>query len=315
MQLFWEKLHVILKDHLEKADDHLYIMSPFISKGVLDSILPAHISATIITTWSPNYLRQQPDSLDVYKECLGRGNVALYLNDRLHAKLYASDLTKKSNSALIGSANLTRKGLGVDAQPNYEILCKLENLSPKDRIYFQRILNESVFVTDDIFKQYQLWALKYLKMKEDTVSPSIDLLIIDQLLVTDLPLTDSPSRLWDLKSNLVEFQWWEEDSLIHDLSIYGGENSESKEQFFDELKTGFLKQPFVEKLLKIIDYEGIYFGRIKQWLQDNCQDVPTPKRRELTDTTQALLRWIVDLLPDKYEVIRPQHSECLRLKH
>jgi len=40
-----------------------------------------------------------------------------------------------------------------------------------------------------------------------------------------------------------------------------------------------------------------------------------PKRRELTETAQALLKWIVELRPEKYEVIRHQHSDCLKLKH
>ena len=88
--------------------------------------------------------------------------------------------------------------------------------------------------------------------------------------MTDLPLTDSPTRLWDLKSNIVEFEWWEEDSLIHDLSIFGGENSDTSDHFIDEVRESFSNQPFVNEFLKIIDKEGMY------WTNQRMDTKPVP---------------------------------------
>ena len=289
-------------------------MSPFITKGVLSQVLPKNISATIITSWKPDFIIKTPEAIDVYQECKERTDTALYLNSRLHAKLYARDLTQKNNSAIIGSANLTRKGVGLDSKPNYEVLSKLENLSTKDRIYFQRILNNSTLVTDEICQKHKEWIKENATSGQTKLEPILKHPPEKQYLVTDLPLTDSPSRLWDLKSSFVEFNWWEEDSLIHDLSIFGGENATLKEQFFDEIREGFSKQAFLNEFLKNIDKEGMFFGRIKEWVQNSCQDVPKPKRRELTITVQALLKWITELYPKEYEVIRPKHSECLRSK-
>jgi len=58
--------------------------------------------------------------------------------------------------------------------------------------------------------------------------------------------------------------------------------------------------------------EGIYFGRAKAWLQSACHDVPEPRRRELTHTVRALFRWIMELDPHRFEIVRPNYSECLR---
>jgi len=312
MELLWKDLFDVVKTHLNGADGHLYIMSPFITKGILEKILPENKPATIITSWNPDFISKTPNSIDVFLECKERKDTALYLNDRLHAKLYATDLTQKNNSAVVGSANLTRKGLGLDPKSNYEVACKIDHLSPKDRIYFQRILNDSILVTDEIYERYKDWIAQFITGGEIVDEPIIDLEKKSQFLVTDLPLTDSPSRLWDLKTNIVEFEWWEEDSLIHDLSVFGGENAESKALFLDELRESFSNQTFVSEFLKNIDAEGMFFGRIKEWIQSNCHDVPTPKRRELTLTVKAMLKWIAELYPEKYEVIRPHHSECLR---
>lgn len=312
MELFWEDLLGAIKSQLKRGEEHLYIMSPFITKGILQNILPETISTTIITSWRPDFIIKNPNSIDVYLGCKERPETALYLNPRLHAKLYATDLTQKKNSAVVGSANLTRKGLGLDPRPNYEVACLIDDLSPKARIYFQRILNDSIFVTEEIYGRYKAWIAKYLDDGEIMEEPIIDIEKDPQFLVTDLPLTDSPTRLWELKSNIVEFEWWEEDSLIHDLSVFGGENADSKDLFMAELKDGFSNQVFVSEFLKTIESNGIFFGRIKEWIQQNCHDVPTPKRRELTITVQALLRWIVELFPKQFEIIRPKYSECLR---
>ena len=314
MELLWENLFDAIKTQLERGNEHLYIMSPFITKGILKNILPDNISATIITAWQPDFIAKNIDSIDVYFECKERPDTALYLNPRLHAKLYAVDLTQSKNSAIVGSANLTRKGLGLDSKSNYEVACIVDTLSPKGRIYFQRILNDSILITNEIYEQYKEWVdrshAEYGIMDE----PNIDYVKKIQFLVTDLPLTDSPTRLWELKSKKIEFEWWEEDALIHDLSNFGGENAESKEVFFHELKNNFSNKQFIKEFLKNIDSDGLFFGRIKEWIQNNCHDVPTPKRRELTVTVQALLQWIVELFPEDFEIIRPKHSECLRMK-
>ncbi len=315
MELHWDHLLDLIGDYLNQASDHLYLMSPFISKGVLAHILPKTTSATIISSWNPNFLAQHPESLHIYNECLRRGNTALYINDKLHAKLYAYDLTKEKNGALVGSANLTRKALGIGVEPNYEVLCKLENINPRERIYFQRILSDSILVTDEIYETYRDWVEICIEAEKFTGVPNVDLSTIKQLLVTDLPLTDSPSRLWNLKMGSVEFEWWEEDAMIHDIAIFGGENAVSIEEFYGDLRNRFENQVFVTEFLKIITKKGIYFGRIKEWVQKKCHDVPTPKRRELTETVQSLLKWVVELFPDQYEIIRPHHSECLRLKN
>jgi hypothetical protein len=54
------------------------------------------------------------------------------------------------------------------------------------------------------------------------------------------------------------------------------------------------------------------FGGVKQWIQENCTDVPVPSRRELSGNIQVLYKWIVGLSDGKYEVNIPgEHSEVI----
>ena len=51
--------------------------------------------------------------------------------------------------------------------------------------------------------------------------------------------------------------------------------------------------------------QGAYFGRIKEWIQNICTDVPVPSRRELTGNVQVLMDWFVSLGGGRYVVDIP----------
>jgi len=68
-------------------------------------------------------------------------------------------------------------------------------------------------------------------------------------------------------------------------------------------------------LLKKIDQflnPSAQFGQIKEWVQNNCHDVPIPSRRELTGNVQVLFEWFEKLGDGKYVVDVPgEHSQRL----
>ena len=86
-------------------------------------------------------------------------------------------------------------------------------------------------------------------------------------------------------------------------------------EFRNQLSFSFFNQEFVKSFLKNLELNGeIYFGSAKEWIHKNCEDVPLPRRWEITKNIQILYRWIVDLGNGKFEVDRPNHSERLRIK-
>ena len=52
------------------------------------------------------------------------------------------------------------------------------------------------------------------------------------------------------------------------------------------LKKKFFEHPFIQRIAQFLTPCG-QFGEIKQWIQDNCTDVPIPSRRELTGNVQV----------------------------
>ena len=79
-----------------------------------------------------------------------------------------------------------------------------------------------------------------------------------------------------------------------------------------ELSAKFFSHSFIQKIDEFIAPEA-YFGRIKEWIQDNCTDVPVPSRRELTGNVQVLLEWFERLGGGKYEIDIPgRHSQRIK---
>lgn len=317
MSLHWHGLKSVVRSLLARADDHVYVFAPFIQLDTLAQILPGQAGVTIVTSWKPDHLLSGVSSLSLYDICCTREATALYVHPRIHLKLYASDITRSNNAALIGSANVTERGLGDWPDANEEVLSDITGLSLDDRVAIQRLLAESTRVDSAIYQQYVDWFEEAQKLAPPIDSSSLPLAPMNSTarkhLVTDLPLTDSPRRLWQLATGaLPSAEWWEEDALVHDLALYGGDPSCGESSFLAATATRFFAHGFVDAFLGAVGDDGLFFGAMKEWIQDNCDDVPTPNRRELTETVQALMRWVAVLAPDRFEIIRPRHSECLR---
>ena len=79
-------------------------------------------------------------------------------------------------------------------------------------------------------------------------------------------------------------------------------------RFFTLVKERFVTSKFISKLFEFVEKEK-YFGQVKEWIQNNCTDVPVPSRRSLTGNIQVLYRWIADLCSDRFAIDRPQYSQ------
>lgn len=316
MTLYWRHLATTVREFLAGASDHAYILAPFIQEEALAEVLPSELPVTVVTSWRGDHLRSGASSLAAYDVCRRHGKAPFYIHPHIHLKVYARDLTRASGSLLLGSANITAPGLGlVPDDANREVLMVAEELSIPDRVEIQRVIAESRLVDDAIHRELKKWLEQCGHAEGNRLPPMPSVESGDRraFLVTDLPLTDSPKRLWELAVGRADkVQWWEDDGVVHDLALFGGNLLGSEGEFMEGTRKRFRSHPFVSGFLDQIDSDGMYFGRIKEWIQRNCEDVPTPRRRELTATVQALLRWVVELEPQEFEMARPGYSECLK---
>ena len=139
----------------------------------------------------------------------------------------------------------------------------------------------------------------------------------DKFLVSALPMTHSVDALVYGYERIRAGRNPSDDQdvsacVFHDLANYSMPMGLSNREFRRELSVRFFEHPFIRKMVEFIAPEA-YFGRIKQWIQNNCTDVPVPSRREITGNVQVLLEWFVELGNGRYVVDVPgRRSQRIR---
>lgn len=293
--------------------DIISLFVPYIQAKVLAKLLEGvENRVVIVTTWKPVDLLSNSSDLEVYPYCRER-NIALYVNETLHLKVYSVGL----DSAIIATGNISRHGLMPDG--NYEAATTVERLTNADRLFFETIRANARLVDDSMYAELQTW-IKDNRSVEPKIPELNDLISApdrDDFLVSALPMTHSVAALVAGYARIRADRDPSDDQNIsaciyHDLANYSIQMGLSNDEFRREISTKFFAHPFIQKIDGFIAPEA-YFGRIKEWIQNNCTDVPVPSRRELTDNVQVLLEWFVELGDGRYVVDVPgRHSQRIR---
>jgi hypothetical protein len=293
---------------------NLFIYSPYIKLESLKGILKKPSDCNLIVVrWEAQDLVHGISDLEVFDFCKVN-NIALYRNKRLHLKAFVDNY----KTCFFGSSNISSKGLNIPSNQNYnyELNSIVENLSIDDRLYFSRILNESILVTDDIYNQIK----NQLPLKKKEPPPPTDFFLNISIpdknfLISSLPMTFNVKTLLRICETRETINEVELNCAMHDLALYDLELGIQASALKVKLTENFFAHPFIVSFLENLDASReIYFGAAKDWIQKNCTDVPTPRKWEITENIQILYRWIVDLGDGKYAVDRPNYSERLYIK-
>lgn len=284
------------------------IFCPFIKYDTFKTILEHNPTISrVISRWDPHEIVQGASDIEVYKLCKEHG-IDFYINKRIHLKA----TIKAKDSVFHSSANLSLRGVNHNPSinHNHELSTILKLQGVKDLVLFEEIVQESIFVNDEVYKMMSdfLSDVDY-RVNEKDPFPKFE--EMKQFYISQLPTSMDINTLFEIYSDRTDkFSETEIDCAVHDLAIYKIDEGLDFKKFIEALKKSFFKHPFINGLMTEVESEGfIYFGRVKQWLQENCQDVPVPKRRELTEVTQILYKWVEVLGGERYVIERPNHSQ------
>ena len=300
----------------ENTSDTIFLYVPYIKTKILKKVLDGlSNNVVIITTWNPQDIKLGSSELELYPFCK-ENNITLYISQNMHLKVYSVGLA----SAIVATGNISYRGLMPDG--NYEVATLIKTLTSADRLFFENIRNEAYLVTDKMYNDYATWDndSKIDYEKPPKLSDILSLSRVDDFLISALPMTRSVD---DLITGYQRIRSGNEPSddveinacVFHDLANYDIEEGLTDEQFIKKLSLQFFAHPFILKIDEFIAPDA-YFGRIKEWIQDNCTDVPIPSRRELTGNVQVLLEWFEKLGDGKYKIDIPgKHSQRIVRNH
>lgn len=288
----------------------LVLYSPYIQSNALRAINSSLNIKTIVVAWHKEDLLKGVSDLELYDYCLENG-IELYRNPKIHLKV----LWDCNDKIILGSANITQRGLGLADNSNLELSASLSGVDEDTKEYLFEILANSTLVTEDVIN-----AIK-IQLEEETIHVppikdfEIEDSVIDYFLLSQLPQSFSPKEFLECVKNPSHLSDFERECYLNDLSTYRIKY-QSDEQLMSELKRKFNQHPFIIKFKIFIDLNwSMRYGGVVDWIKLNTTQVPIPRSFDLKrdGVVNILYRWITDL-DEKYEVVVPNHSEVLRRK-
>jgi hypothetical protein len=297
-----------------KDSTSLYIFVPYIKFESLKILIEGQDNVkAIFVRWEAKDIITGSSDLEIYPYLKLKG-ISLYRNPRIHLKAYLDDFKR----CFLTSANISSRALNIPvfSNFNYEIGAIVEKIRIEDRLYFNIIENESLLITDSIYKQLTDQLPKKKEEFPNDADFTLDFNKLDKdFLISSLPMSNSIHDFMHVYYNLENAENEELNCLLHDLALYKIPLALEKETVISILRERFFNQPFIKAFLVYVEQNGgeIYFGRAKEWIHQNCENVPLPRKWEITENIQILYRWIVALENDKYIVDTPNYSERLKI--
>jgi hypothetical protein len=296
---FRDDLAAVVGDTKVKLD----IVAAFLTSEGLSFVLnrlDQTVQVRVVVRWRLADLVAGSSDLQSYVT-LSEHGIPFYVHSDLHAKVITSD----DETILIGSANLTARGLGLGGVTgNLELGIKTTP-APKDLAYIDSIFTSAVLMTPALFREisecvnavgasdgFQEFPARIrLQLKPDVTG----------LWVRDL--------LW---SNGRGGSPSDDEDLEHDITLvgfpYGSSVSPEVEKRFCELDA----VAWLIQKLRANDGE-LYFGSLTSLLHDSLLEDPKPYRKDVKTLVSNLLLWCAHMLPHMIVIDVPGHSQRVRL--
>lgn len=318
-EIFFHSLGEKLREQLSCSETHVDIFSPFITVDALQqslSELRQGVRVSVITRWKLIDFLLGSASLELFDFCDSKG-FALYINSRLHLKTVVIDY----RSLLLGSANLTGRGLGLLQPDNYEVLSYVSSPASNYLLFLEQIKAESSLVTEsvvDLFKgeleRLDLDRFPDLSRLDDEDSKlHAEAHKRDFFLISELPMCTDINQLYRVVQNPgIDLDKETLSTARHDIVKYSllQRRYKSEQEFRQYLACQFLSHPFIQALCNFIDRPR-RFGEVRAWVQRVCTDVPVPTRRSLSDNVNVLYGWLAILGEEQFITYRPNHTEII----
>ena len=239
------------------ATNRIIIVAPYIKSHTLRmliDVIPASVSDFIcITRWLPEDIASGTCDIAIFDDVMQRGG-ELRVYSHLHAKFYSN-----SDKCLVGSANLTHRGLGKYIPSNFELLVELPSTFPGIKNWEKNLLELSTTATENLRDQ----RLEQVEQMQNS-APVRDLPEVENFYKTQfefwVPTCPNPKYLWILykgqgedlrkKIPLSAYEAAQKDFLTLTSILTLQENL--SEELFDKHIAEILKQmPIFSKILEL----------------------------------------------------------------
>ena len=181
---------------IRNATSRIVIVAPYIKSATIRRLLktiPDMVSElACITRWLPEDIVSGVCDLEIFDDVTQIQGGRLLVHPHLHAKYYSN-----GQETLVGSANLTSRGLGWHTPANVEILVALPAEFPGLADWESTLLDSAVEATEQLREQIRVQAEQIKQTGPAYHSPEVeDETGEDEQVALWVPQCPVPERLW-----------------------------------------------------------------------------------------------------------------------
>ena len=288
-----------VREALRDAQKSVLLVSPFITPQLFESILREvdnDVQVTLVTRFRPDEIAKGLNSLKLFDVLRERNRGELRLSYHLHAKYYRAD-----NSVILGSGNLTNRGLNTFPGGNHEIMIQVDRSFAGIDQFEEKILAESTVPTEeniaDLNEMVECMKLIPLDRKIQPI-PSFE--IRSESPSDWIPTCESPSSVFNVYLNdLKEIDQKIVQDAKADLSYLSVPAGIDKDQF--------------KKYIRIVIHQSGMMAAFKIELDRNRKldkvigiEIIEKKLERSREEAEKLwfssINWLVYFFPEKFEI-------------
>lgn len=283
------------------ANDRVVITAPYIKSPTLRSLLdavPETVSECIcVTRWLPEDIASGVCDLEILDDVTQARGGRLLVHPHLHAKYYSN-----GRDSLVGSANLTARGLGRHTPSNVELLVALPAEFAGLAEWEQSLLGSAVQATEDLRARIRRQADA---LKEDETPRRLPEVEVDVAMESEqtlwVPKCPTPDRLWKVyrgrgADTMVSSAF---EAAQEDLAALSPPQGLTQD-LFAAYVVGILKQmPLLAEIDKLAA-AGLTDTKAYEFLADSLGS--TVSEEDYAQVWRVVKLWLVHFFPDSYRL-------------
>ena len=301
-----EDFRSTLEEQSKKLSKELIIYSAFVKLNALQwlkSILPNGIDVKIVARWQPNDLAANASDLEAYNFCKEMG-WSFGIQNTLHSKVFIFD----NKTVLLGSANLTDRGLSISSNGNIEVGTIVDaNVTDLSKL---KTLEDGVkWVDDELFEEISQH-IASLKIERPQIIEWPDSL--RQKIEKPISYLWIGELLWS-KPKEILMPDLDNDDHQHDIDMLDLDIQYLSKDLTDQkfINTNIYK--FLIEQLEKSDTEYTNFGWFSSVLHDHLLDDPPPYRSSVKHYVDVLFAWLEWSDLSKVQLTKYSHTTGMSL--
>jgi len=286
---------------MRNATDRVVIAAPYIKsptiRRLLDAIPDTVSECTCITRWLPEDIAAGVCDLEILDDLAQARGGRLLVHPHLHAKYYSN-----GQQSLVGSANLTARGLGWHTPANVELLVALPADFAGLSAWEESLLNSAVEATSQLRDQIRLQAEEIKQAGPLRPVPEVEDGAVEKeepgLWVPQCP---TPERLWQVyrgrgADTMVSSAF---EAAQEDLAALSPPQGLSQELFKAYVAGILIQMPLLTGREKLAS-TGLTDTKAHEFLSDRLDT--TDQEDDYGQVWRVVKLWLVHFFPDSYRL-------------